>query len=73
MTSFPAPPSGLIDGPVHHFAVRAYFEYVFGPFSSSTILVVVVAGFGYLGARTLAGAPTGIGLPNRAVQERFVQ
>ncbi|WP_157004482.1 O-antigen ligase family protein [Brevundimonas nasdae] len=55
------------------FAVRAYFEYVFGPFSSSTILVVVVAGFGYLGARTLAGAPTGIGLPNRAVQERFVQ
>ena len=26
MTSFPAPPSGLIDGPVHHFAVRAYFE-----------------------------------------------
>lgn len=55
------------------FAVRAYFEYVFGPFSSSTILVVVVAGFGYLGARTLAGAPTGFGLPNRAVQERFVQ
>ena len=26
MTSFPAPPSGLIEGPVHHFAVRAYFE-----------------------------------------------
>ena len=26
MTSFPAPPSGLIDGSVHHFAVRAYFE-----------------------------------------------
>ena len=26
MTSFPAPPSGLIDGPVHRFAVRAYFE-----------------------------------------------
>jgi len=26
MTSLPAPPSGLIDGPVHHFAVRAYFE-----------------------------------------------
>ena len=26
MTSHPAPPSGLIEGPVHHFAVRAYFE-----------------------------------------------
>ena len=26
MTSFPAPPCGLIEGPVHHFAVRAYFE-----------------------------------------------
>lgn len=26
MTSLPAPPSGLIDGTVHHFAVRAYFE-----------------------------------------------
>jgi acyl-CoA thioester hydrolase len=26
MTSFPPPPSGLLDGPVHRFAVRAYFE-----------------------------------------------
>ena len=26
MASFPAPPSGLIDGHVHRFAVRAYFE-----------------------------------------------
>lgn len=26
MTSFPAPPSGLIEGKVHRFAVRAYFE-----------------------------------------------
>jgi acyl-CoA thioester hydrolase len=26
MTAFPAPPSGLIDGPIHRFAVRAYFE-----------------------------------------------
>ena len=26
MTSFPAPPCGLIEGPVHRFAVRAYFE-----------------------------------------------
>ncbi|MDE2412278.1 MAG: YbgC/FadM family acyl-CoA thioesterase [Sphingomonadales bacterium] len=26
MTSYPAPPSGLIDGTVHRFAVRAYFE-----------------------------------------------
>ena len=26
MTGFPAPPSGLIDGPLHRFAVRAYFE-----------------------------------------------
>ena len=26
MTAFPAPPSGLIDGKVHRFAVRAYFE-----------------------------------------------
>ncbi len=26
MTSFPAPPSGRIDGGVHRFAVRAYFE-----------------------------------------------
>lgn len=26
MTSYPAYPAGLIDGPVHHFAVRAYFE-----------------------------------------------
>ncbi|WP_296679240.1 YbgC/FadM family acyl-CoA thioesterase [Novosphingobium sp.] len=26
MTSFPAPPSGLIDGTVHRFAVRAYIE-----------------------------------------------
>ena len=26
MTSFPAPPSGLIDGATHRFAVRAYFE-----------------------------------------------
>ena len=26
MTSFPAPPSGLITGTVHRFAVRAYFE-----------------------------------------------
>lgn len=36
------------------FAVRAYFEYVFGPFSSTTILVILVAGFGYFGARTSA-------------------
>lgn len=26
MTSFPPPPSGLIEGKVHRFAVRAYFE-----------------------------------------------
>lgn len=26
MASFPPPPSGLLDGPVHRFAVRAYFE-----------------------------------------------
>ena len=26
MTSFPPFPAGLIDGPVHRFAVRAYFE-----------------------------------------------
>ncbi len=26
MTSYPAPPSGLIEGKLHHFAVRAYFE-----------------------------------------------
>lgn len=26
MTSFPAPPEGLIDGRLHRFAVRAYFE-----------------------------------------------
>ena len=26
MTPFPAPPSGLIAGPLHRFAVRAYFE-----------------------------------------------
>ncbi len=26
MTSYPAPPSGSIQGHVHHFAVRAYFE-----------------------------------------------
>ena len=26
MTSFPAPPCGLIEGPLHRFAVRAYFE-----------------------------------------------
>ncbi len=26
MTSFPSPPCGLIEGPVHRFAVRAYFE-----------------------------------------------
>jgi acyl-CoA thioester hydrolase len=26
MTSYPAPPSGLIAGKVHRFAVRAYFE-----------------------------------------------
>lgn len=26
MTGFPAPPSGLINGPLHRFAVRAYFE-----------------------------------------------
>ena len=26
MTSFPAPPAGLIEGPLHRFAVRAYFE-----------------------------------------------
>ena len=26
MTSYPAPPCGLIEGQVHHFAVRAYFE-----------------------------------------------
>ena len=26
MFGFPAPPSGLIDGPLHRFAVRAYFE-----------------------------------------------
>ena len=29
MTAFPAPPSGLIDGTLHRFAVRAYFEGVF--------------------------------------------
>lgn len=26
MTALPEPPSGLIDGPLHRFAVRAYFE-----------------------------------------------
>ena len=26
MTSFPTPPSGLIEGKLHRFAVRAYFE-----------------------------------------------
>lgn len=26
MTPFPEPPSGCFDGPVHRFAVRAYFE-----------------------------------------------
>jgi len=26
MTSSPVPPGGLFDGPVHRFAVRAYFE-----------------------------------------------
>lgn len=26
MTALPAPPAGLIDGPLHRFAVRAYFE-----------------------------------------------
>lgn len=26
MTAFPAPPSGLIEGKLHRFAVRAYFE-----------------------------------------------
>ena len=26
MTPFPSPPAGLIDGRVHRFAVRAYFE-----------------------------------------------
>ncbi len=26
MASFPPPPSGILDGPVHRFAVRAYFE-----------------------------------------------
>ena len=26
MTSFPEPPAGCFDGPVHRFAVRAYFE-----------------------------------------------
>lgn len=26
MTSFPVPPGGLFDGPLHRFAVRAYFE-----------------------------------------------
>ena len=26
MTSFPAPPCGLIEGQLHRFAVRAYFE-----------------------------------------------
>ena len=26
MTSFPQPPSGIFDGPLHRFAVRAYFE-----------------------------------------------
>ena len=26
MTSFPDPPSGRIEGPLHRFAVRAYFE-----------------------------------------------
>ena len=26
MSIFPSPPSGLIEGPVHRFAVRAYFE-----------------------------------------------
>ena len=26
MTSFPEPPSGTIEGPLHRFAVRAYFE-----------------------------------------------
>lgn len=26
MTSYPAPPSGLIDGSLHRFTVRAYFE-----------------------------------------------
>ena len=26
MTSLPQPPAGCFDGPVHRFAVRAYFE-----------------------------------------------
>lgn len=39
------------------FAIRGYFEYVFGPFSSSTIIVVIVAGMGYLAAPAVARRP----------------
>ncbi len=39
------------------FAIRGYFEYVFGPFSSSTIIVVIVAGMGYLAAPSVAAVP----------------
>ena len=27
--SFPAPPQGWFDGPMHHFALRAYFDVWF--------------------------------------------
>lgn len=39
------------------FAIRGYFEYVFGPFSPITIIVVIVVGLGYLAAPATAGAP----------------
>nr|WP_315051088.1 O-antigen ligase family protein [uncultured Brevundimonas sp.] len=33
------------------FAVRGYFEYIFGPFSASTVMVIIAAGLGYHGWR----------------------
>lgn len=38
------------------FTVRAYVEYLFGPFGSSTIIFVLAAGIGYMGTvRTMPG------------------
>ncbi len=49
------------------FTVRAYFEYLFGPFSSSTIIFILAAGIGYMGAVRPTPAAL-IGAPRRAAQ-----
>ena len=40
------------------FAVRGYFEYIFGPFSASTVIIIMAVSLGYIGWRSSPGRRT---------------